>query len=67
MLYHLQVMLFACGVAWTEVLAELARREGRSGLAEKASRRDPERPLKSALRTVLPSPIEACGTRSSAG
>ena len=40
-LYHLQVMLFACGVPWTEVLAELARREGRSGLAEKASRADP--------------------------
>jgi phosphoribosyl-ATP pyrophosphohydrolase len=37
-LYHLQVMLAASGVAWPEVLAELERREGRSGIAEKASR-----------------------------
>jgi len=37
-LYHLQVMLKAAGVSWSEVLAELERREGRSGLAEKASR-----------------------------
>ncbi len=37
-LYHLQVMLAACGVAWDEVLAELARREGVSGIAEKAAR-----------------------------
>ena len=37
-LYHLQVMLHACGVTWAEVLAELERREGRSGIAEKASR-----------------------------
>jgi phosphoribosyl-ATP pyrophosphohydrolase len=38
-LYHLQVMLKACGVGWAEVLAELERREGRSGIAEKAARR----------------------------
>lgn len=37
-LYHLQVMLRARGVAWEAVLAELARREGRSGIAEKAAR-----------------------------
>jgi len=37
-LYHLQVMLKAAGVAWAEVLAELERREGRSGVAEKAAR-----------------------------
>ena len=38
-LYHLQVMLKAAGVSWGEVLAELERREGRSGIAEKAGRR----------------------------
>ncbi len=37
-LYHLQVMLRAGGVDWAEVLAELERREGRSGLEEKAAR-----------------------------
>ena len=37
-LYHLQVMLAAAGVGWSEVLAELERREGRSGIAEKAAR-----------------------------
>ena len=37
-LYHLQVMLAASDVAWTDVLAELERREGTSGVAEKASR-----------------------------
>ena len=37
-LYHLQVMLAASGVSWSEVLAELERREGVSGIAEKASR-----------------------------
>lgn len=37
-LYHLQVMLCASGVGWAEVLAELEAREGRSGVAEKASR-----------------------------
>ncbi len=37
-LYHLQVMLRAADVAWPEILAELERREGRSGIAEKASR-----------------------------
>jgi phosphoribosyl-ATP pyrophosphohydrolase len=37
-LYHLQVMLAAAGVPWAEVLAELERREGVSGVAEKAAR-----------------------------
>lgn len=37
-LYHLQVLLRAAGVGWDEVLTELERREGQSGLAEKASR-----------------------------
>jgi phosphoribosyl-ATP pyrophosphohydrolase len=37
-LYHLQVLLRAAGVGWPEVLAELERREGRSGIAEKAAR-----------------------------
>jgi phosphoribosyl-ATP pyrophosphohydrolase len=37
-LYHLLVMLQAAGVPWQDVLAELERREGRSGLEEKASR-----------------------------
>jgi phosphoribosyl-ATP pyrophosphohydrolase len=37
-LYHLLVTLRASGVEWREVLTELERREGRSGIAEKASR-----------------------------
>jgi len=37
-LYHLLVMLAASGVTLDEVLAELERREGTSGIAEKASR-----------------------------
>ena len=37
-LYHLQVALYAAGVPWADVLAELERREGQSGVAEKASR-----------------------------
>jgi phosphoribosyl-ATP pyrophosphohydrolase len=37
-LYHLQVTLLASGIAWDEVLIELERREGRSGIAEKAGR-----------------------------
>jgi phosphoribosyl-ATP pyrophosphohydrolase len=40
-LYHLLVMLAARGVTLAEVEAELARREGTSGLAEKAARRAP--------------------------
>lgn len=37
-LYHLLVMLTACDVSLDDVLAELERREGRSGLEEKAGR-----------------------------
>jgi phosphoribosyl-ATP pyrophosphohydrolase len=37
-LYHLQVMLAARDVSWADVLGELERREGRSGIDEKASR-----------------------------
>jgi len=37
-LYHLLVMLAARDVTLAEVLAELERREGTSGIAEKASR-----------------------------
>jgi phosphoribosyl-ATP pyrophosphohydrolase len=40
-LYHLQVMLFSAGVTWSQVLAVLAAREGRSGIAEKAARTKP--------------------------
>ena len=39
-LYHLCVMLAARGVPLADVLAELDRRAGTSGLAEKASRGD---------------------------
>lgn len=37
-LYHLLVMLAAREVTLAEVLAELERREGQSGIAEKAAR-----------------------------
>ena len=37
-LYHLLVMLAARDVTLSDVLAELERREGRSGIAEKAGR-----------------------------
>ena len=37
-IFHLLVLLDAKGVDFTEVLAELDRREGTSGLDEKASR-----------------------------
>ncbi|MFV0490966.1 MAG: phosphoribosyl-ATP diphosphatase [Pseudorhodobacter sp.] len=37
-IYHLLVMLAARGITLEEVEAELARREGKSGIAEKASR-----------------------------
>ncbi len=38
--FHLLVLLRAAGVDWADVLAELERRESRSGLAEKAARPD---------------------------
>ncbi len=37
-LYHLMVMLKAGGVELSDVMAELERRTGQSGLAEKAAR-----------------------------
>ena len=37
-LYHLLVMLAARGITLADVEAELARREGTSGIAEKAAR-----------------------------
>ena len=37
-LYHLLVMLAACDVPLSDVMAELARRQGTSGIAEKAAR-----------------------------
>lgn len=39
-LFHLLVLLQASGVSLAEVCAELARREGVSGIAEKKARRD---------------------------
>ena len=38
LLFHLTVLLAAKGIAFDRVMAELERREGTSGLAEKASR-----------------------------
>ena len=38
LLFHLMVLLGAKGVPFADVLAELDRREGMSGIAEKASR-----------------------------
>lgn len=40
LLFHLMVLLADGGVGIDDVLAELDRREGLSGLAEKASRKD---------------------------
>ena len=40
LLYHLLVVLRSRGVALQDVLDELQRRSARSGLAEKAARRD---------------------------
>ena len=40
LLYHLLVLWAASGVRPAEVWAELARREGTSGLAEKAARKN---------------------------
>ncbi|MEO6339020.1 MAG: phosphoribosyl-ATP diphosphatase [Caulobacteraceae bacterium] len=40
LLYHLLVLLAAAGVSTDAVAAKLTAREGRSGIEEKASRRD---------------------------
>jgi phosphoribosyl-ATP pyrophosphohydrolase len=37
-LFHLLVMLSSRGVNWEDVLAELERREGTSGIVEKQNR-----------------------------
>jgi phosphoribosyl-ATP pyrophosphohydrolase len=37
-IFHLMVMLHARGVEWRDVVSELARRQGQSGIAEKAYR-----------------------------
>jgi phosphoribosyl-ATP pyrophosphohydrolase len=42
LLYHLLVLWADSGVSPDEVWAELARREGTSGLAEKRARREPK-------------------------
>jgi phosphoribosyl-ATP pyrophosphohydrolase len=42
--YHLLVMLACCRVPFAAVEAELARRSGTSGLAEKAARQHSDRP-----------------------
>ena len=39
-LYHLLVMLASRDVTLSDVMAELSRRQGQSGIAEKASRSD---------------------------
>jgi phosphoribosyl-ATP pyrophosphohydrolase len=39
LIYHLMVLWAECGLAPDEVWAELKRREGTSGLAEKAARK----------------------------
>ena len=38
LVFHLLVLLHDAGLGWADVTAELARREGASGIAEKASR-----------------------------
>lgn len=38
LVFHLTVMLAERGVAWRDVAAELGRRHGTSGIAEKAAR-----------------------------
>lgn len=40
LIFHLLVLLDLRGVAFADVLAELDRREGVSGIAEKAARKD---------------------------
>lgn len=38
LLFHLNILLADCGLSWEDVFAELDRREGISGLEEKAAR-----------------------------
>ena len=41
LIFHLLVVLKVAGIPLAEVMAELERRTGKSGIAEKASRPDP--------------------------
>lgn len=54
-LYHLLVTWAACGLAPEDVYATLAAREGRSGLAEKASRKKKKIPARKTTRRPRPS------------
>ncbi len=54
LIYHTLVLLAWRGVDIDEVAAELARREGTSGLAEKASREQASRPSDPASRSNPP-------------
>jgi phosphoribosyl-ATP pyrophosphohydrolase len=51
-LYHLLVLWVSVGVRPDEVWAELKRREGVSGIAEKAARTRTRRPIASGLQTT---------------
>jgi phosphoribosyl-ATP pyrophosphohydrolase len=53
-LYHLMLLLVDAGITPAEVWAELRRREGISGIAEKASRPLPKALLALAETTKLP-------------
>lgn len=53
-LYHLMLLLVDAGITPNEVWAELRRREGISGIAEKASRPRPKALLAIAQTTKLP-------------
>ena len=53
-LYHLMLLLVDAGITPAEIWAELRRREGMSGIAEKASRPRPKALLAIAQTTKLP-------------
>ena len=53
-LYHLMLLLVDAGITPNEVWSELHRREGMSGIAEKASRARPKALLAIARTTKLP-------------
>lgn len=53
-LYHLMLLLVDAGITPAEVWAELRRREGMSGIAEKASRPRPKALLAIAQTTKIP-------------
>lgn len=40
LLFHLLILLEDCDVSYADILSELERREGVSGIAEKAARKD---------------------------